>query len=404
MTIRTRLLASVLAATLVPTGLMIGVAYQLGQRAQYEFINTRATNVTKEVIRQLELRSQRYSDDVRQIATSPLMSGAVPALRATKGATSTTAASEARRELDEILPALATSNQYEDIILFDNKSTILYATNTDSRALIGKVPEGGLLKEVYRVAEPNDSSIFILDDIEQGETHHSIIFSYAFRSGRELQGILVLHIPVSAVQNILDSVKALGKTAESLLVINDGTNAHIISSARLVKTSNDMNVPFSGDRGYAVQHAAKAETGNGIVQSYTGSKSIASWGYLKELQVGVVTQIDYSDALSALAGMRRILLYIIIAMILVLFAAVWYVVRRYVSVPLTHLALVAQQVADGQEADHVDHDLLHHHDEIGKIADSIHSLSRAVKHGPSAAANATKENPAAIPPDHYHGK
>lgn len=402
MTIRTRLVLAVLLVTLLPTLVLLAIGYLYLQREQEMIVKRLTTNVTKEVIRQVLLRQDRYQQTLMDLASSPLLNNAVEVLPATKGLATTTAATEVRRELDEILPQVASASEFEDIVLFDNKAQVLYATNDATRKVIGQKVTNGFLYDAYRGGQDHATAVNILD--EPDSRHHSMILSYAYRDGRNLRALLFIHLPVTAFQNIFDSVHSLGTSAESYAVIDQQLGAHIVSEVRQLSSDASYDLPYNTTRGLGGQRSAKGETGSGIVTNYAGNTSISSWGYIDALHLGIVTHYEYDDAMRSVRSIQQDILKAVIALVVFLIVLVYIIVTWYVKRPLTHLALVAQQVANGQLDERVHHSFLYQHDEIGKIALAIHNLYRSQKHGPSATADAPKDNPDPIPPDTYHGK
>lgn len=374
-----------------------------GQRALYSFVADRSQGVTKELVRQVNYRTDHYIQTLNELAASPLVANAFQTLRQTNGREDGQASIQMHQKLTDILPTVASSNGFEDIVLLNNKGIVLYATDDETHTTIGSKAVSPVLVEAYRRAETSDDKSFVIEDVEKNETHYSLMLAHAFRDGRELQGVLIIHVPMNDFQNIFDSVKSLGSTAEGFAVIDEGKSAKIITA---VSTQDEtrLRIPYNDQRGLGSQKAAQGETGAGSTIDYLGGNSISSWSYVSSMKIGIVSKISLAEGLTAAKTASLPIALAVVALFVVDGVLFFWFFNRSLSSPLQHLSEVARQVADGQAADHVDHDLLHRHDEIGKIADSIHSLSRAAQHGPSAAANATQENPDPISPDHYHGK
>lgn len=380
MSIRLRLTLTLLFVTIVPTIGMVTAILILANNAQLDFVKSRSMSVNTEIGRQLDLRLTNYLESLEGLATSELVKESLPTLSQTKGATTTPAAAEARRELDEILPVVARTNAYEGIVLLDRQGTVLYGTQATIQQSVGSAATGIIDQAYNQASAADEDAVIILEDADADEMHHSLLLAHAYRDGRELQGVFLIHIPMANFQNILDSVRSLGSTAESYLAIKELESTKIVSDARKPIADSAMRSALLDDRGEASRLATSGKTGFRRMIDYAGDEVVASWGYYEKLKVGIVVKMDVTDALSISSDLRQDLIFAVSSFAAFLLIVILLITYVYVTKPLKRLSNVAEKISNGDYHVQVDHQYLYSNHEYGRLATLLHHIAHRLRY------------------------
>jgi len=380
MSIRTRLTLTIVVFTILPAIGLLAIIFIIARNAQSDFVKTRSLAVNTEINRQLTLRLDHYLETLNGLAASDLITRSLPILTATGGRTTTPTTTEAYRELNEILPIVAETNLFEDIILLDRQGTVLYRTEKQATGDDSRLASGIDETAFRQAASSEDDTIIILEDDEDTETHHSLFLTHSFRDGRDLQGVFMLHIPMANFQNILDSVRALGQTAESYLAIKELESTQIVTAIRKNVSDTALRSSLQDARGEAALRAANGGIGYGRVLDYGGDHVLASWGYNDQLKVGIVVKMDVSDALSIAGELRGTIIMALSSLLGFLIIVVALIVNWFVTKPLVRLAKTAEQISNGNYSVQIDQKLLYTNHEYGRLASILHHIAHRLKY------------------------
>jgi methyl-accepting chemotaxis protein WspA len=152
-----------------------------------------------------------------------------------------------------------------------------------------------------------------------------------------------------------DTREVFGETGEIFGVVLEKGEAKIITPLRNdpERTYRDRTYPIGSPTGVFAQRALTTtpdasgrREGFGFGRDYRGEPCVASWTYVPELKMGIVSKFDQDDAYSRLAFQRWVSLGLLAATgVVVVFAALW--IARTLSRPLRETAEAAHRVASG---------------------------------------------------------
>jgi len=189
--------------------------------------------------------------------------------------------------------------------------------------------------------------------------------------GNRLLGAVAAQIDWDGLVGILTSIAGLGKTGEVVAGIIHGDHAYL-APLRNMKTSRfDLQIPMGSDKAGPIQQAVRGNVGSGFDKDYRGIDVVAAWGYIPELQMGIVVKIDADELLAPVTSMLHLTL-LIVACIMLLTSLIGYFLARSITNPINELTESALQYANGNQEVR---SRISSRDEIGLLSMAFNSMA-----------------------------
>ncbi|MDR4504837.1 MAG: cache domain-containing protein [Candidatus Scalindua sp.] len=171
---------------------------------------------------------------------------------------------------------------------------------------VDKILHNKIPVEPYRPWKSMQHTPDILPDEEQDE-EPSLFISYPIKGpDHQVTGAVLLWMEMSMLDDVMKNF-VLGKTGETYLVNEDGTmiteskfsSHHLKDANDACKTCHRVQDPYTNmlTRGVAACVTEKA-TGHNLegYHDYGGIKVVGAWSWLKDLDMGLMVEIDADEA------------------------------------------------------------------------------------------------------------
>ena len=200
-----------------------------------------------------------------------------------------------------------------------------------------------------------------------------IVFASPVRSSDGLiLGVVGETVPVSAITQLLVKNR-IGETSESYLINSGG---YFVTSPRFVREMQAAGlIDGVPELNYKLDTVASrelqaAKSGEGIYTNYLGQEVIGQYTWLPDLQLGLISEKQTSEANAAVTRLATIsIITIALSVVLVFFVAL--LIARSVTRPVTLMANTANRLALGDVDQSLDYAS---GDEYGVLADAIRQM------------------------------
>jgi serine phosphatase RsbU (regulator of sigma subunit) len=193
-----------------------------------------------------------------------------------------------------------------------------------------------------------------------------------------IKGVIIAQINNNEINEIVNDYTGLGKSGETMLIIELDEKALLIANLRNRANSAfilSFDISQNSSDNKALENAIKGQRGNGLDIDYRGQEVITHWSYIPALRAGVIVKVDSTEAFEPIQRLRFILILIILAtLLIVIFAAVF--IAQGIARPIVKLTKFAEKVGRGnlEEKIHISS-----RNEIGKLADSFNQMTENLK-------------------------
>ena len=218
-----------------------------------------------------------------------------------------------------------------------------------------------------------------------------IVFASPVRSKDGLiVGVIGETITINSITQLLVKNRT-GKTSESYLLNSDG---FFVTSPRFVIEMREKGmIKETAELVYQLETVASKElqaarSGNGIYENYVGKEVIGTYTWLSDLNLGLVTEVQTSEAYAPATRLANISMIMIVCSIF-LIGLVAFLIARGITRPIRSMANTANKLAMGdidQTLDYVSRD------EYGVLADSIRQIVGYQREMADAANSISKGN------------
>src|SRR3972149_6266348 len=223
---------------------------------------------------------------------------------------------------------------YKGILVCDGAGIVQMATG-DEKSLVGmnimkEKPFRNIQETLY------DGKTYISDVVnfslagdppeENGNGLPSMFLSYPIKGqNRDVLGAVVLWMDTSILNKAMKSV-SLGKTGESYLVNKDGIMVGESKFSKYVKNANGLNAVSykvaEPDTQILTKGVEKCITGkiSGYdlegYRDYDGLKVVGAWTWLKDLNMGLIVEIDADEASGVVDNINSLIIPLMVVMII----------------------------------------------------------------------------------------
>lgn len=284
---------------------------------------------------------------------------------------------EAKAALDQELITIKKTLAKEDIILLNLKGEIVYVADQEhEQEYLGK----SLFDSRDAAFENGKKGIYFSEFFKHkhaasiGDDFDMLITAPIFNLNEKLVGVMAFEIDITTVYNVVRGILGWGKSETTVLaqkeVGNGNANIFFIpinaDSAILNKT-----IPLRDKTGIPMDEAALGREGVGAAIDYDGTRIMAAWRYISDLDLGLVVKINRNEAFaSAIVLGREIAAGILIIAILVVGAALF--LASTISKPIRKLSETAEKINKG---DFKLRTSILATDEIGELADNFNMMT-----------------------------
>jgi len=281
---------------------------------------------------------------------------------------------QAKNELDSQLRVFQQVYPYRDVLLFNARGSIVYASNAihqqelgsatgDERAAFEQGMKGIYISKLFRGQR------------EQGRIA-MLLAAPAHDQAGIFIGVVMLELDVDPIYAMLRNDTGLGQSGESLIVRRDGEEILFLSPLRHDANAALMRrAPLDGDHSWSLKQALQKKSGAGILMDYRGVQVISAWNYISLLDWGVEAKIDVYEAFTPVRELRDIAL--LVAFIAVLTGMLLaYAAARSLSNPVRKLSEGAAIIGSGNLNYRVGTD---GQDEIGDLSRAIDQMTINLK-------------------------
>lgn len=200
-----------------------------------------------------------------------------------------------------------------------------------------------------------------------------IVFAAPVRSGDGvIVGVIGETVPISAITQLLAKNRT-GETAESYLLNAEG---YFVTTPRFVEemkeaglTAKDPELTYQLET-LASRELQKSKSGSGTYANYLGEEVIGHYTWLPELNLGLVSEQQTSEAYATTTRLA-VISAAIIAFSILLISVVAFFIARQITQPVKLMASVANRLALGDVDQKLDYSSK---DEYGILAESMKSM------------------------------
>ena len=336
--LRSQLLLLFLAISLIPLTTVMGIGYITAENTLEQELSKSLRAIAARQGALLNRIQRERLSEVGLMAQIPLV---VDALAGTQGGLD---------PLNRYARQLVQQRGYENFYLVNREGVVVYTARPapeSGKALATDFPATELTRVCERVAKilETDCSDF---RIHPPTGKASTFIATPVLGGGAVLGVLAVELsPKTALEGVNDYT-GLGDTGETIVAVQDGTNAMLVSPTREDADAGfTTRVPLADAKGELLKLALEGGRGSGDAIDYRGVRVFASWRYLPALRWGVVVKIDHAEAFASVDRLRFWFLIALSASACLVAAIGIYMANALVK-PIAALASATRRVANGE--------------------------------------------------------
>ncbi len=235
---------------------------------------------------------------------------------------------------------------YKGIFVCDGAGIVQIATGDEKSSLGMNIMKERPFRNIQETLY--DGKTYISDAVnfslagdapeENGNGLPSMFLSYPIKGqSRDVLGAVVLWMDTSVLNKAMKSV-SLGKTGESYLVNKDGVMVGESKFSKYVKNANGLNAMSykvaEPDTQILTKGVEKCITGkiSGYdldgYRDYDGLKVVGAWTWLKDLNMGLMVEIDADEAFGVVDNINSMILPLMVVMVIPAFIFATLIYRK----------------------------------------------------------------------------
>jgi methyl-accepting chemotaxis protein WspA len=346
-----RLLFWFLLIALVPCGLLTVITFRLTSLPLKDSVRERLVQIASTRAGQLEAYAVERVQDGTTLARAPTVIEAVTSLAqaATKDSDTTASSLErAATPFTDFLGYVTASFGYRNLLLLDNKGTILFSLNADlspgDRLTEDRFAETELAKGFDRSRTLLQSELGRFEPFGSDGKPIAFVTSPIF-SDDMVVGVLALGLAPDHIWQVLTDTTGLATTGEIVVAERLGDVARMTAPLRhRPDAAYSMTVPLTEAPPAAT--ATSGARGYEIFDDYRNISVAAAWCYLPSYRWGLIAKQDADEAF-ALVNFQRSLVVTLLGGTVVLVGLAAVIVARSISRPIRQAVDLARRVAAG---------------------------------------------------------
>jgi PAS domain S-box-containing protein len=273
----------------------------------------------------------------------------------------------AKKELDARIVPLQKNYGYLDVMLLDPLGNVVYESNP-------AYAHGPAVSLPELSANAGETDGVSFSDIYLDKKGRYVITGIALLTGpsQTVLGSVVFEIDMGPVYDFIRNTTGLGNTGEALIARKQGDEALFLSPLRDDPAAAlRKQISLRGQKTFPAQKAVKGENGAGISLDYTDREVLAAWRNIPLLRWGLVTKIDTSEAFEPIAKLRKLLVTVELALLMLgIFAAI--AVAKGVTGPILALQKGTEIIGRGN----LDHRVATQaDDEVGRLSRAFDAMT-----------------------------
>ncbi len=187
----------------------------------------------------------------------------------------------------------------------------------------------------------------------------------------KILGVTAVQINWEELHDTLTSITGLGESGEVVAGILKQDKAYLAPLRHMPSAELDLEVTMGSSLAGPIQYALQGDVGSAFDKDYRDIDVAAAWGYIPELQMGIVVKMDTEELLEPVEQMKSITL-IIVAGILLIAVFIAYLLARSITAPLARLTDSTLRYAEG---DISVRSTFRSGDEIGQLATAFNVMA-----------------------------
>lgn len=266
---------------------------------------------------------------------------------------------------------------FYDVFLISLSGDIIYSIKKEAdlgtNLLHGKYANSNLAK-VFESTLSIYDTVFSNFEYYEPSNEAAGFIAIPLYNNNKIMGVLAAQINTDKLYNVLTDTKGLGRTGEVFAAKLQ--NQSVIATSpieNIVPTQKEF--VFKNVSNSAIHQAVMGLRSSGITTNQQGKQSMAAWGYLPQLEWGIVAQIDLDEILYPIEELR---LYSIILLFFVVFGIVIAIlssIKRIVN-PIEKLAQGMQNFSKSRTSEPIVVDV---ENEIGDLAKNFNQMATTLK-------------------------
>ncbi|SCY26803.1 methyl-accepting chemotaxis protein [Desulfoluna spongiiphila] len=272
---------------------------------------------------------------------------------------------------------------YYDLFLIHPKGHIFYSVtheaDFDTNILTGPYADSGLGRLTRKVI---DESRFAMEDFSPYAPSNNepagFIAQPVVHDGK-VEMVVALQLSIDRLNSIMQQKEGLGQSGETYLV---GRDYLMRSDSRLAPETHSVKASFENPiqgrvKTEAVTQALSGNSDTRIIEDYNGNPVLSAWTpvSLGDITWTIIAEMDESEALAAVTGMKRMALLIAaVATGLVVLAGT--LLARSIARPVAGAASYAETLAAGDFSTALEID---RNDEVGHLIQGLNGTSESLR-------------------------
>ncbi|WP_417830870.1 bacteriohemerythrin [Terasakiella sp.] len=263
------------------------------------------------------------------------------------------------------------SRGYEDVLLLNEEGSVVYSVKKGKEFATNIVK--GLWKDTdlataFNAVKDKERGTIYFSDIRVYEAADnapaSFLASPMFDKRNNFMGVMVLRLPISRINEIMQASAGMGKTGEAYLV---GKDKMMRSDSRFSKDATILKKKVDTE---AVNNALAGKTGLTLVNYDDGRQALSAYGPIdfQGVRWAALAEITMAEVDEPVDELRNILMLMVLGLIVVI-GVVGILIARTITRPVGAMTSVMHELANDNLK--IDVPFTDKTDEIGEMATSV---------------------------------
>ncbi len=270
---------------------------------------------------------------------------------------------------------------YYDIFLIDPNGFVFYSVDHDkdyhTNILTGQYASSNLGKLISQVKSTKSFGFVDFKPYEPSKNYPGAFMAQPVIKNGEIEVIVVLKLSIANINKVMQERTGMGETGESYLV---GSDNLMRSDSVLDKKNYSVSASFANNKtakSDAIKQALAGNKGAYIIKDYHGNTVLSAF---TDIQVfgttwALITEINESEALSAVTNLQRNILFLGLFIGFAIFIFALFVARTIAN-PIVRMADTITQIAEDQD---LTLDVpVESSDEIGHMSESFNKMMHII--------------------------
>ncbi len=376
MPIRTKLVAIFIAFIIIPSVFVLGLFFSNAQDAFKNRLTERLETIAEMKKDRVEAFFNDRKVDLESFQSYDVIKVNLPVIARYSHDNTSPANTAAYKKLDERMKHVQKIYGYGDVMLTDQKGTVVYVSNeADKTRCLGRPlpdPEG-------RAFEEGRAGIYFSDVFrghEEGGRLNMLASAPLNGMDGKFIGTLALTIDMKPIFGLVQDTKGLMKTGDTRIGKKFGDKVVYLNPARNhPDEALKRAVLIGGMRAFPMQEASQGREGSGTATDYRGKEVIAAWRYVPSLGWGIVAKIDAAEAFAPVKEIRDFAAMLVVVILITGILAV-FLITKTITGPVSALRMGAELIGSGNLNFKVGTDAK---DEIGQLSREFDRMASNLK-------------------------